>query len=248
MSALLMGRVFYTQIQGHLKLTLLALADHAEDDGSNVKIGQARLARKVGASERAVRGHIAELRQLGYIEKVGRVGPRGQDRHRLIVEKLPTSEQIALLFPYRPATDSRPATSADRQPSVQSTGNTASVDRQPASANPSENHQKNHQSAERARDPIWDGFVAWLGRSPETKSERGQWNKACGELRAIGVDNALEVERRGRAYQRAYSGIVPTPLGLVAHWSEFGRAPTPGDVWTPSIQQMTDEEFEASHG
>jgi biotin operon repressor len=103
MSGLVMGRVFYTELPAHLKLTLLALADHAEDDGTGIFVGQARLARKTGASERAVRGHIAELRELGLIEKVGRVGSRGSDKHRVVVESLPTSEQIALMFPGRPA-------------------------------------------------------------------------------------------------------------------------------------------------
>jgi biotin operon repressor len=110
MSGLVMGRVFYTDLPAHLKLTLLALADHAEDDGTGIFVGQARLARKTGASERAVRGHIAELRELGLIEKVGRVGSRGSDKHRVAVERLPTSEQIALMF-----SAPRPAELADRQ-------------------------------------------------------------------------------------------------------------------------------------
>lgn len=121
---------------------------------------------------------------------------------------------------------------------------------EPQEVEPQEVEPQEPKPAAHPRDPVWDGFVAWLGRSPETKSERGTWNKAAAELRTIHVDDALEVERRGRAYQRLYSGVVPTPLGLVAHWSEVGPSPaSPGDPWKPSIAEMTDEELaEAAHG
>jgi DNA-binding transcriptional ArsR family regulator len=131
-SGLVMGRVFYLDLPAHLKLTLLALGDHAEDDGSGIFVGQARLARKTGASERAVRGHIAELREMGLIEKMGRAGSRGTDKHRIAVERLPTSEQIALMFPPRPAISADRQPVADRKPSASSTGNPAS--RRPATA------------------------------------------------------------------------------------------------------------------
>ena len=137
MSAYLMGRVFYTDLPAHLKLTLLALADVADDDGTRVFLGQRRIARKVGVTERSIRNHLSDLREQGFIEKVGRVGARGQDRHRIVVEALPTHEQIALEFPLRAATGDRPEDVADRQPDVASTGSPVSPDRQPTSADSS---------------------------------------------------------------------------------------------------------------
>lgn len=135
-SAYLMGRVFYTELTLALKMTLLALADVADDDGTGITLGQARIARKVGCSERTVRRHLDDLRKYGYVQKIGRVGARGQDRHSIVVEALPTHEQIAMMFP-RPATDARPANLADRPPTATSTGHLASVDRTPMSADSS---------------------------------------------------------------------------------------------------------------
>lgn len=73
-------------------------------------------------------------------------------------------------------------------------------------------------------DPIWDAFVQWLDRKPETRSERGAWNKAAKELREIGISDEGDVLAHGQAYERKYPGVVPTPNGLVKHWSELNGA------------------------
>jgi len=83
----------------------------------------------------------------------------------------------------------------------------------------------NSSIAPRKRDAIWDGFAEWLKREPETKTERGKWNAAAKQLREIGVDSADDVAARGRRYEQADPGIVPTPLGLVGHWSELNGSP-----------------------
>jgi len=145
MSAYLMGRVFYTDLALPLKMTLLALADVADDDGSRVMLGQARIARKVGCSERTARRHLAELRKLGYLAKEGRVGPHGQDRQRIAVDVLPTHEQIALMFP-RPARGDRPVNLADRPSQGQSSGQSEPLDRTPLSGDSSVTHQETHSS------------------------------------------------------------------------------------------------------
>jgi len=175
-----MGRVFYTELPAHLKLTLLALADHAEDDGTGIFVGQARLARKTGASERAVRGHIAELRELGLIEKVGRVGSRGSDKHRVVVESLPTSEQIALMFP-----GLRPAEVADRQklptgiqvsprPAAQrtSTGNSQA-------AEPSE--EPSVEPSSLSFDAFYEAFPRHQGKGSAKKAYAKALSKASAE-------------------------------------------------------------------
>ena len=54
MSALLMGHAFYVPVDSTSRLILVALADHAHDDGSEVRPGVARLAKKGSCSERTV--------------------------------------------------------------------------------------------------------------------------------------------------------------------------------------------------
>jgi len=145
MSAYLMGRVFYTDLSLPLKMTLLALADVADDDGTRVMLGQARIARKVGCSDRTVRRHIGTLRNMGYLEKEKRVGAHGQDRQRIVVDALPTHEQIALMFP-RPVRGVRPDNLADRPSPVGSTGHPEPLDRSPVSDDSPVTHQKTHSS------------------------------------------------------------------------------------------------------
>jgi hypothetical protein len=89
-------------------------------------------------------------------------------------------------------------------------------------------------SAPRKRDAIWDGFAEWLGRQPDTRSERGAWNSAAKELRDIGVTDPADIVNRGRVYERSYPTITWTPNGLVKHWSELnGTATRPSEEAPP---------------
>lgn len=107
MSALLMGRAFYAPLDMGRKLTLLALADHADDDGRNVFVGQIRLAQKVGCSERTIRRIVLALVHDGYLIPDVRVGSHGTNRYALVVERLPLVDRTSA---------GRPAKLADRPP------------------------------------------------------------------------------------------------------------------------------------
>ena len=72
MSGLLMGRAFYFEVPTRLKLLLLAIADHANDDGYGAHPGQERLARKAGCSIRHIKRLLGELESLGLIEITAR--------------------------------------------------------------------------------------------------------------------------------------------------------------------------------
>jgi hypothetical protein len=229
-----MGRVFYTELPSHLKLTLLALADVAEDDGSRIMLGQARIARKAGCDERSVRRHLTALRMLGYVEKIGRVGPRGQDRHRIIVEALPTHEQIALEFA-RPDNLSDRTPVADRQPVTESTGHPASVDRTPAAANPSVTHQITRQKElaptssprRRERDRMFE-TLAFLdgfdytdpgGRRPND-DERGKLNRAAKLTRQSISDDVDLLNAAIRSWPEVMGDALCTARGVS---SNIGR-------------------------
>ena len=125
MSALLVGAVFYTDLPAHLKFTLLALADEADDNGASIFIGQKRLGIKIGHSERSVRANLAELRDLGWVRRLIERHPKyGTDQYEILVDKLPGKRPPAAISSGR-----RPATSADRKPTSRS-------DRKPTSAYP----------------------------------------------------------------------------------------------------------------
>lgn len=58
------------------KLVALTLATYANGDGTRAHPGETKLAAAVGIKERAVRNHIAILRDLGLIKRVSRGGSR----------------------------------------------------------------------------------------------------------------------------------------------------------------------------
>jgi hypothetical protein len=105
MSAKQMGRVWDLELPNAQQSVLLALADHAEHDGTKVYPSVGRIAWKTGYSCRQVKRIIATLREAGLIEVLAEAR-----RHR------PTEYQLRLDAgrmkpPYRPAAgeDDQPA-------------------------------------------------------------------------------------------------------------------------------------------
>lgn len=61
MSGLLMGMVWNYHVTGNERDVLLAMADHAHDDGSSCYPSVPRLAWKIGISERTIQRIIAKM-------------------------------------------------------------------------------------------------------------------------------------------------------------------------------------------
>lgn len=79
MSGRLVGQAFYVPVDPSSKLVLLALADHANDEGLGVWPGNERLAVKVGLSIRQVQRCLGHLESHGLIRRVKhRLGGRGK--------------------------------------------------------------------------------------------------------------------------------------------------------------------------
>lgn len=147
-----MGRAFYTELPPTKRLMLVALADHAHDDGGGISAGQIRLARKVGVSDRTARALLMELRRDGYIHRVSMGSKSGRqgvpDRYVLALDRLPTTEQIAAMFPQNtgkylsgdpPLSPEVSAGDNPRTPEIcdKNTGNLTQEHRKPTSAKPS---------------------------------------------------------------------------------------------------------------
>lgn len=71
MSALLMGRSMYVPLDMASRLILVALADHANDDGTEARPGLRRLSVKTGLSRRAVQECLNHLEGHGLISAAG---------------------------------------------------------------------------------------------------------------------------------------------------------------------------------
>ena len=74
MSISLMTDVWKLTLQAPRKMVLLALADNANDEGSECWPSIAKLVEKCSMSERAVQGHLAALEEDGYIKRHERLG------------------------------------------------------------------------------------------------------------------------------------------------------------------------------
>ena len=74
MSIALMTDVWRLPLQATRKMVLLALADNANDEGSDCWPSIGKLVEKCSMSERAVQGHLAALEDDGYIKRHERLG------------------------------------------------------------------------------------------------------------------------------------------------------------------------------
>ena len=85
-----MGHAFYFDLEPRQKLLLLAIADHANDDGFGAYPGQGRLAEKAGCSERHVRRLLAILENSNLLQVVQQGDGRGHTTHYY----LPWAEEV----------------------------------------------------------------------------------------------------------------------------------------------------------
>jgi len=74
MSISLMTDVWRLPLQATRKMVLLALADNANDEGTDCWPSVGKLVEKCSMSERAVQGHLAALEEDGYIKRHERLG------------------------------------------------------------------------------------------------------------------------------------------------------------------------------
>ena len=88
MSVRVMSMVFEAELQPPKKLVLLALADHANDDGGRVFPSMARVALKVCMAKRPVQRSVGDLRRSGVLEETHKAGARRPTEYRIILEEL----------------------------------------------------------------------------------------------------------------------------------------------------------------
>lgn len=238
MSALLMGRVFYTELPAHLRLTLLALADFADDDGGSLFVGQNHLAMRIGASPRTVRANLGTLVDMGFLIPIDRVGSHGVNRYEMDLTQLPDDAAIGeRKRVMRRPEDIAGRKSVDRKPTSTSTGSPLpTVDRKPTSYEPSELQPSEEPSekllAPPASTPLSDGifdalYEIWLGRpypgradSQLTDRAADKLGMATAALRKAGATSDL-VRQMPAAWIHVFPGARPptwTPNAAIEHW------------------------------
>lgn len=95
MSGLLMGMVWNYHITGNERDVLLAMADHAHDDGSSCYPSVPRLAWKIGISERTIQRIIAKMVAGEVLELVGEASYHRPKEYRIDLSKLRAKAPLA---------------------------------------------------------------------------------------------------------------------------------------------------------
>lgn len=75
----------HSRSKKNARLVLLAIADHAHDDGSGAHPSMPKLQHKTGLSERAVTGLVADLEKAGELEVKRNAGPKGCNLYRVLM-------------------------------------------------------------------------------------------------------------------------------------------------------------------
>jgi hypothetical protein len=188
-----MGRAFYTMLPVAQKFLLVALCDHANDEGGGVFVGQKRLAIKVGTTDRTVRANLSALRELGYIVRTHKGSGDGRrgipDHYQIVVGMLPDdayiSSMVAAGTPEESSADV-PGTPEDRSrntgSSAQNTGSVLPPNRQ---LEPSVEATGLSLSAD-LFDAFWDVY-------PRHDGGRGRafkaWEKAMRKTTGVAIYN-----------------------------------------------------------
>lgn len=194
-------------------------------------IDSTRLATEVDEGRDAIRKAMNELEAAGYLTRHRSQGPRGRWIHEVVIHEIPVRKTAGGTDDGKPGVGDpgvgRPGagkpgvkdlnTQLEEKP-LAATAASESVETDEQEQKPA---AKEEPRAPRARDPLWDAFVAERLPEPQTKSERGRWNAAIKQLRDIEATPG-DVRTRCREYKRRWQGIEITPTAIAANWTTLG--------------------------
>lgn len=229
-----MARVFYTTLPANLRLTMLALADFADDEGGSLFVGQRHLALRCGSTDRTVRRHLSSLVAEGFLVEEVRLGQHGTNRYQIVLDALPTDVDIRAMkartldarpdkLSGRDIVDRTPVSALDRTP-------VTALDRTPVSYKPSVEPSAEPSALrladKRKPDLLFEALYGILfGKvyadgGGLTSSARGSLNAALKELHEAGATEA-QVLGVPSAWMLLFPGSSPptlTPGAVAKHW------------------------------
>lgn len=234
-----MGMVWEIDLPANQQSVLLALADHADHDGTHARPSVALLAWKTGYSERQVRYVLKAIREAGLIEVTshGKGGRHHPTEYRLCLER--GTPKTPLRGPDNPATiiagndTTNPAHFApfneetlqsETQTLQPSVGNpaiaVADEPSEPSKNRIAEQTKKRKLKSEREQDPLFNAIAeAWKGQPYQTglltETQASLVGMVTSELRAVGA-TPEEVPAEWQRIKATFDN--PGPRALSAHW------------------------------
>jgi len=190
-------------VEGTELLTLLVIADHAAEDGTDSWPGVPTIARKTRRSERRVQEAIKALAAKGLIDVEVNAGGNAKtpDQRR-------PNRYAVKMRGVKPASPQAPNRGeVERESGVRSAAPYPSLDQ------PSKNKRV---------DELWEAMIEACGYelSDITASVRGRLNKALKELREVNA-TADQIRGAAAAYRKMYPNFTLTPNAMVSNWAQI---------------------------
>jgi hypothetical protein len=197
MSVRQMALVWELDLPTTKKMLLLAIADHADDDGDNAWPSTARLSMKVGIDARSVRRLIKDLAADGYLT----VGVNQGGTRSTPSDRRPNLYRLHL------------------------TGRTPRSEREDTQVPPREDPQVHLTipiTSKNNRDEIFDALVKVCGIWSDrlTPSARGGLNRSVKELRSVGA-TAEGVETTAKVFTKRWPDALITPTAVSKWYGTF---------------------------
>ena len=227
MSVKVMGKVWDTDLPGNLKIVLLAYADAAEHDGTQIWPGRGRVALMCGIAVSTADRLTRELVKAGYLVQVAK-GHRGQRAaYEIPLDRL----AVAYQSDTQSETDSL---SPDTESLSPDAGKPITPDSPPV---PDPSLPSVLKTAATPRNPWWDVTVELFGEPTEgQRSLYGRFVAMASAIRtALPQYGSDEIRRRAGLLAELWGVKAVTVASLEKHWSRFDAA----------IGQVTDADVEA---
>ena len=232
MSVRVMALVWQTNLPPHLRYTLLAYADHANDEGESVYPGEERLMRKTGYGSATIRRNTKALIEAGMLRKIKR-GHRGQRAEYQVNLAAVYADQYDPLSKGDHSDTKGDHSVEERGSSVNGKGVTSDTpNHQGTTIEPSE--------PSRPRDFLWESFVAIHGE-PATAGERGKYNATVKKLRGADV-TPDEYPLLVIAFTTKHNGLQPGVATVAERVGELRHFVARGPVRNRSLEDLAEDQ------
>jgi hypothetical protein len=227
-----MAEVWSSDLGAEQKYVLLALADHANDEGEHVYPSVARLVSKTSLSERTVQRRLKDLKTLGLIETVREATNRRPAEYRIRGDRLTPQASLGVStgHPQGRQADTPRGANVTPEPSVEPSSNRQRASRARASAPTSPAVVAGFIEPTKPKRPDQLMFEAvceatgidWTEGVPS--SLRGSVNAAVKSLLDCGA-TPDEVPIRAAVYPLHFGDAALTPSSLAKWWPKLKTAP-----------------------
>jgi hypothetical protein len=228
MSIRVMAQVWEHEFSRSEQAIMLALADHAHDDGSRVFPSVERVAWKTGYSKRQTQRIIGTLRKSGVLVVVKKAYKNRPTEYRIDLLKAPEKPT------YRGDTMSPQAvegvtTSVNGGDISTARGDIAKSSK--PSLEPSNKPKKKDAKKPRPRDLVFEALTVAAGYDIKnlTKSARGQLNKYAKDLREVNA-TPEQIARFPMWYRQHIIDQAPSVAGFSKYWPRYLKSVQPPEL------------------